>query len=60
MFPFEVRGEVNREETRGVALSSYSEDGNIVAWSFWRNISVWQTVRRSHGRTYGRIYHTSS
>jgi len=46
MFPLEFRGEVNREETSVMGLSS-SEDRMILALSFWHDTSVWQTVGRS-------------
>ena len=53
MFPFEFRGEVNRQETRVMGLSS-SEDrmivaGVVLAWN--RTVTDGQTVRRSDGRT---------
>jgi len=58
MFPLELRAEVNREETRVLALSS-SEDRMIVAGV----VLAWYqrvTDRRSDGHTDGqtdRIYH---
>jgi len=48
MFPLEFCGEVKREETRVIGLSS-SEDPMIVAW-----VVLTQCQRMSDGRTDGR------
>ena len=53
MFPLEFRGEVNREETRIMGLSS-SEDRMIVAGvvlAWYQCVTDGQTVGRSDGRT---------
>ena len=58
MFPLEFRGEVNRQETRVMGLSS-SEDRMIVAGvvlAWYRTVTDGRNVRRSDGRTVG-IYH---
>ena len=54
MFPLEFRAEVNHEETRVMGLSS-SEDPMIVAWVILTQCQR-VTVRRTNGRTDGRIY----
>jgi len=53
MFPLEFRGEVNRQETRIMGLSS-SEDRMIVAGvvlAWYQRVTDGQTVGRSDGRT---------
>ena len=53
MFPLEFRGEVNRQETRIMGLSS-SEDRMIVAGvvlAWYQRVTDCRTVRRSDGRT---------
>ena len=56
MFPLEFRGEVNREETRIMGLSS-SEDRTIVAGvvlAWYQRVTDGQTVGRSDGQTVGQ------
>jgi len=56
MFPLEFRGEVNRQETRIMGLSS-SEDRMIVAGvvlAWYQRVSDGQTDRRSDGQTVGQ------
>jgi len=53
MFPLEFRGEVNRQETRIMGLSS-SEDRMIVAGvvlAWYQRVTDGRTVRRSDGQT---------
>ena len=58
MFPLEFRAEVNRQETRVMGLT-FSEDRMIELESFWHDTGLWQTVRRSDGRTESSIAKTA-
>ena len=61
MFPLEFRGEVNRQETRIMGLSSIEDRmilaGVVLAW--YRTVTDGQTVRRPDGLTESIIANTA-